>query len=88
MATYLRAFADQLDRTDPGVAAEEETDEGRVTLIVGTDSATISPPETVRLVIGVESDCSLVGTGVEGGFTVEITRRAVLTEVHDESENQ
>lgn len=89
VAEYLREFADQLDRTGPEIpAAEERTtaSDGKVTLVVGNDSATINPPETVVFGIEVESDRSLVGTGVEESVGFEVTWRAEQTEEHDEIE--
>ena len=84
------------DRPGPNIGADEEgaatggaaTDpgDGKVTLIVGNDSATINPPEDVRFEIEVESDSSLVGTGVEESVSFEVTWRAEQTEEHDEIE--
>lgn len=87
VADYLREFADQLGRTGPEIpAAEGETDDGRVTLLVGNDSATINPPETLVFEIEVESDTSLVGTDVEESVAFELTWRAEQIDEHDEIE--
>ena len=87
VADYLREFAEQLDRSGPEIpASEEQTDDGRVTLLVGDDSATINPPETVVFEIEVDSDSSLVGTDVEESVAFELTWRVEDTEEHDEIE--
>ena len=87
VAEYLREFADQLDRGGPEIPDAEGTPgEGKVTLLVGNDSATINPPETVTFEIEVESDRSLVGSEVEESVAFEVTWRADQTEEHDEIE--
>lgn len=87
VADYLREFADQLDRTGPEIPTDDVgTDDGKVTLVVGNDSATINPPETVVFEIEVESDTSLVGTDVEESVEFGLTWRAEDIEEHDEIE--
>lgn len=95
VAEYLREFADQLESSGPEIPhaegttnSESGTDagDGKVTLVVGNDSATINPPETVAFEIEVESDSSLVGTGVEESVAFEVTWRAEETGEHDEIE--
>jgi hypothetical protein len=77
IAQYLREFADQLETTgrpmgtplpEGGGTHEASTDDdrgvgpdGKVTLVVGNDSATINPPETVEFTVKVDDDDSLVG---------------------------
>lgn len=76
VAQYLREFADQLETTDRPMGTplpEEGTTEaaaegerrvgadGKVTLVVGNDSATINPPETVGFTVRVDDDDPLVG---------------------------
>ena len=77
VAQYLREFADQLETTSQPMgtplpesggtteaAAEGERrvgPDGKVTLVVGNDSATINPPEAVDFTVRVDDDDSLVG---------------------------
>ncbi|WP_227352800.1 amphi-Trp domain-containing protein [Haladaptatus salinisoli] len=75
VADYLRQFADKLDggdgsdrgdgRPEPDIGSDENADSERstgekVTFMVGNDSATVNPPETVSFVVEVNSDSSLV----------------------------
>jgi hypothetical protein len=68
IAAYLREFADRLDASGGGgrVPGGSETtleSEGRkVTIVVGNDSATVNPPETLTFDIVVDSDSSLMGS--------------------------
>jgi amphi-Trp domain-containing protein len=95
VAQYLREFADQLETTDRpmGTPLPEGGDtteassngerrvgpDGKVTLVVGNDSATINPPETVGFTVRVDDDDPLVGGESERRleFTLEWAAEAV-----------
>lgn len=97
-ADYLRKFADQLDdrdqnplsaglyaetdETDPSTDAGGATD-GRVTILVGNDSATVNPTDEIGFGVQVGRDDSLVGTGSERYVTFDLTWNA--DEVDDDS---
>lgn len=89
VADYLREFAAQLDTSEAVSESrsphERDGDDHRVTFMVGSDSATIDPPETVTFEVEVESDSSLVGSGVEHEVEFEL---AWQTEATDESEDE
>lgn len=77
VAQYLREFAEQLETTsqsmgtplpESGGTAGTSPDgeprvgpDGKVTLVVGNDSATINPPEAVGFTVRVDDDDPLVG---------------------------
>lgn len=75
VAEYLRAFAAQLDPSDdvlePGATDGDGADR-RVTLMVGNDSATINPPETVTFEVEIDSERSLIGSGTEREVEFEL----------------
>lgn len=76
VADYLREFASQLDRTQSGYDSDphqREDDDGRVTFMVGSDSATIDPPERVTFEVEVDSDSSLIGGGEEYEVEFELS---------------
>lgn len=87
VADYLREFAAQLDAStavpDPIPERDREDDDGRVTFVVGDDSATINPPDRVTFDVEVESDPSLVGSEVEHEVTFGLSWQ---TEATDEGE--
>jgi hypothetical protein len=66
VANYLREFAKQLDPLGEGRETADyesrDQDDRRVTFMVGEDSATIKPPETVTFEIEVDSDTALIGS--------------------------
>lgn len=51
------------DRNEPGESGGSGGSGGRVTFMVGNESTTINPPETVTFEVSVDSDSSLIGTG-------------------------
>jgi len=87
IADYLREFAAQLD-SDPTAAAPtlsggaDERDT-RITFMVGDESQTINPPESMTFEVEVESDSSLVGTGTEHEVEFELSW---TSETSDEDE--
>ena len=76
---------DEHDRTadhhdDEGSIPED----GRVTFLVGNDSATINPPETVRFEVEVDSDSSLMGDEKAESVEFEISWSADAVEETDD----
>lgn len=78
VAQFLREFATQLEsseavvgdhyaESDAGASPEERkrTPDGKVTLTIGNESATINPPETVEFGVEVGDDDPLVGGETE-----------------------
>jgi hypothetical protein len=91
VADVLREFANQLDPSYAGelpVGEEEEEPETdrRVTLLVGNQSATINPPDTVEFDVAVDTDSSLVSGDVAERAMFEITWQVDETEENDEFE--
>lgn len=90
VASYLREFADQLDndtrRTPvPGSEDAEETHtDGRVTFMIGNDSATVNPPETLAFDVSVGSDSSLVGEGARESVVFDLSWSTEDVEDSDE----
>lgn len=83
VAEYLREFATQLDPSGAAsrpTADAGDTADGRVTFVVGDDSATINPPEMVGFGVAVESDSGIVGSTVEREVGFELTWEAEATE--------
>lgn len=72
VAEFLREFAVQLDTAGPTTDAPAEADSNRVTFMVGSESATIDPPEMVRFEVEVDADGSLVGDDVEHEVEFEL----------------
>lgn len=78
-ATFLAEFAEDLvDGADPRevyeeefVAEEPETD--TMTLMLGGDSATFAPPETLELEVELESSSSFFRDGVEQSVEFELS---------------
>lgn len=100
IAEYLREFADELDsngaRTSREATSESERsgestptkrtgDGGKVTVVVGNDSATINPPETLTFDVEVGSDSSLLeGTSTERSATFSLRWNEDHVEEDDE----
>lgn len=78
VADSLRQFANDLDphtATDPTHAERDEQTDDRVTVVFGNESATINPPETVDLLVDVDSagdDSSLIGSDDEEAIQFEM----------------
>ena len=81
VANYLREFAAQLETE--GIAEEsphynDEEQDHRVTFMVGNDSATVNPSETVTFGVEVDSDEAPISDGskhrVDFGFSWEPER--------------
>ncbi|MFC7044421.1 amphi-Trp domain-containing protein [Halobacteriaceae archaeon GCM10025711] len=60
IAAYLREFADELATGE------------KVTLLVGEDSATVNPPETLTFGVEVEQDSSLLEADDEQSVSFEL----------------
>lgn len=79
VAEYLRAFAAELDTTtleqggETGPHHDAEPHDPRVTFMVGTDSATIDPPDELSFGVAVESDGSFVGTDRDHEVSFELS---------------
>lgn len=76
VATYLREFAAQLDTTEPVSESPTLTgadDDERITFMIGTDSHTINPPETVLFEVETGSDSSFVGSQTEHEVEFELS---------------
>jgi len=99
VASYLHEFAEQLadrtertERTDrpERTPSPDPTDveghghDGRVTFVVGNDSATINPPETVNFDVTVGADSSLVGDGTRESVVFELSWNTEEIEENDE----
>ncbi|MFC4988274.1 MULTISPECIES: hypothetical protein [Saliphagus] len=56
--------------TDANAANRNAGD--RVTIIVGNESATINPPETLDFAVDVDTDSSLLGTGADRSATFSL----------------
>lgn len=84
VADYLREFAAQLDTASPGGTAAGGEADSRVTFLIGDDSATIDPPETVKFEVEVETDDSLIGDEVEHEVEFELSWTAEASESTDE----
>lgn len=89
IAEYLHKFAEQLgtsrSASDPSVHSQADGD-GRVTFMVGDDSATINPPETIDFEIEVEADSSLIGDEAEYEVEFELSWQATESEEATEQE--
>lgn len=88
VADYLREFADQLDTSriaSEGISRDEDEDDPRVTFMIGNDSATINPPETVQFEVSVESESSIIGESGEQEVEFEL---AWETEAAEEREGE
>lgn len=79
IADYLREFADELSPPgerpvrDDGQGKSRTTADPKVTVIVGNESATINPPETISFGVEVNADDSLLGSPTgERGVTFEL----------------
>lgn len=86
VADYLREFAAQLDTASPGGTEVRGQDDSRVTFLVGDDSATIDPPETMTFEVEVETDHSLVGSEVEHEVEFELSWTTEASDESDEAE--
>jgi hypothetical protein len=102
VAQYLHKFAEQLETTtspmgtplpDSGGTHEASTDEdrgvgpdGKVTLVVGNESATINPPESVDFTVKVDDDDSLVGGESERRLDFSLQWDAPAVEADDSLE--
>lgn len=85
VATYLRKFADQLDpRGDVGDPGSEN--DRSMTVIVDNESATITPPEMVYFQVEVDTDSSLLETGLDRGITFSLEWNADDVEKSDKLE--
>lgn len=89
VADYLREFAAQLDTSSAAAGSRPhqpgEDDDGRVTFMVGNDSATINPPETIMFEVEVESDSPILG-GEEQEVEFELTWQAEASSDTDDEE--
>lgn len=82
VARYLREFADKLD---PAAAPTMEADRDRkVTLVSGSESATIKPPETLAFDVEVDTDPGLLESGNEHVTTFRLRWDANHVEADDE----
>ncbi|MBV0901923.1 amphi-Trp domain-containing protein [Halomicroarcula salina] len=77
IAEYLHEFATQLDSDSttsaPTLSGGSDEDDTRITFMVGNESQTIDPPESMAFEVEVESDSSLVGTGTETEVEFELS---------------
>jgi hypothetical protein len=64
--------------------SSESTNTQKVTLLVGNDSATMNPPETVSFSVAVDSDSSLMDSGSEE--SVSFVLRWASDEVESDDE--
>ena len=89
VADYLREFARQLDTAVPEVEpigeGEDPTD-GRVTFMVGNNSTTINPPETVEFEVSIGSDSELLGAGEEQEVEFELSWETTEAETADDED--
>lgn len=90
VADYLREFADEL--SPPGERAVENDqqgssrtpDGGKVTVIVGNESATINPPATLSFGVEVDANDSLLGSPTgERGVTFSLNWSSEDVETDD-----
>ncbi|WP_266079946.1 amphi-Trp domain-containing protein [Haladaptatus caseinilyticus] len=73
------------DTTDDDSSQSTETsDQEKVTILVGNDSATVNPPETLSFGVAVDSDSSLMDSGAEE--SVSFTLRWASEEVQEDDE--
>ena len=72
-------------RTDDRERARDGDDAGgKITLMVGNDSATINPPGTLGFEVDVETDDSFVGSDAERSVEFTLTWDAEAVEQDDE----
>ncbi|MDS0282320.1 amphi-Trp domain-containing protein [Haloarcula onubensis] len=91
IATYLHEFADELDSDtadrEPGSHRSEGSRDGRVTFMVGDDSATVNPPEQLSFEVEVGADDSFVGGNREQAVSFDLVwQTAESQEENGESE--
>ena len=85
IAAYLRKFADKLDPR--GEFVNPDADDGRnMTVIVDNKSATVTPPETMSFRVKVDTDSSLLETGLDRGVTFSLKWNADQVKAPDELE--
>lgn len=100
IADYLRKFADELDsggsrppneagedvrRDDEPTASERATEDGKVTIVAGNESATINPPETLTFDVEVDTDSSVLrGRATERNATFSLRWNADYVSEDDE----
>lgn len=76
---------DRGDHADGGShGAGTDQGSGKLTLVVGNDSATINPPETVGFTVEVNSDSSLMDSGKTQHASFDLTWDADAVEEDDE----
>ncbi|WP_049972291.1 amphi-Trp domain-containing protein [Haladaptatus cibarius] len=77
--------ASPTDSVDGGTEQPSETRSSeKVTILVGNDSATVNPPETLSFSVAVDSDSSLMESGAEE--SVSFTLRWASEEVGEDDE--
>lgn len=72
----------ETDRTEPQGTQTRSADHG-MTIIVDNESATVTPPETMHFGVEVETDSSLLETGMDRGVTLSLRWDAEQVEAPD-----
>lgn len=89
IADYLREFASQLETSEGGSPLTPDTDADentRITFLIGDDSHTIDPPDTVTFEVEFESDSSFVGTQTEHEVEFELSWKSETSDEDSQEE--
>lgn len=72
------------ERSEPETATDESTSPGKMTFMVGNESTTINPPDTITFEMVVDSESSLIGS--ETGRTTSFALHWDDADVPDDDE--
>ncbi|WP_435156875.1 amphi-Trp domain-containing protein [Haladaptatus sp. DFWS20] len=81
-ANETTSMTDSTD--DTSVHQSDANNQEKVTILVGNDSATVNPPETLSFSVAVDSDSSLMDSGAEESVT--FTLRWASDDVQEDDE--